>query len=323
MKRILLICVACTALLWSCAKDDILSVDRSMVTFSLSSSDDATRAYGNGLRVKDLRYAIYAEGDYSRPLVERTRTNVFSGSLTTTIKEELIAGNRYTILFWADSDAGSATYINNTRARYSIDWDACTVTLNTGNLTANNEDYDAFFAKVDFTASNNGNVPVVLRRPFAQLNIATSDIDKAADLGVTITKTALLIEACTTLNLLTGKATTPQHLTFEAAEIPSASASIEVEGTIYKPLSMNYILVDGEQSDISTTLAVYGTKSSGDDDVENGNGDDVSEQSDGGESGQGEELLFTTTFDDLTLKRNSRTNVVGQIILKNILNRKL
>ncbi len=290
MKRILLICVACTALLWSCAKDDILSVDRSMVTFSLTSSDDATRAYGNGLQVKDLRYAIYAEEDYSRPLVERTCTGIFSGSLTTTIKEELIAGNRYTILFWADSDAESATYINNTRARYIIDWGSCTVTLNTDNLTANNEDYDAFFAKVDFTASINGNVPVVLRRPFAQLNITANDYQFATHNNIDITQTALSIEAYTQLNLWSGKVeeNSKKIIEFAAADLPTTAATEQD-----RHLSMNYILVGDEEFSASPTISVFYTSG-------------------------GVAKSFLATYADVTLKRNSRTNIVGNIITSNL-----
>lgn len=290
MKRILLFCAACTVLLWSCAKDNIPSAEKSTVTFSLVSSDEATRAYGKGLEVNDLRYAIYAQGDYSRPLVVRVCDDEFASSLSTTITEDLIAGHHYTIIFWADHN-GADTYINSTRA-YEIDWYDQSVTLNTSSLTANDETLDAFFACVDFTAQVGGRVEVDLKRPFAQLNIATSDVDinVAANRGATVTHTALEIVAYTTLNLLTGEVSDLQTLTFDKAAIPSAE-TISVNGETYNLLSVNYILVGAQEQSASATLTAYGTK------------DDTDQQ------------LFTATFDELSLKRNCRTNVVGNIIL--------
>lgn len=296
MKRILLFCAACTVLLWSCAKDNIPSAEKSTVTFSLASSDEATRAYGKGLEVNDLRYAIYAYNDYSRPLVVRVCDNEFASSLSTTITEDLIAGHHYTIIFWADHDGadGANTYIYNTRA-YEIDWRNPSVTLNTSGLTANDDTLDAFFACVDFTAQVGGRVDVDLKRPFAQLNIATSDVDinVAANRGATVTHTALKIVACTTLNLLTGEVSNPQTLTFDKAAIPSAE-TISVNGETYNLLSVNYILVGAQEQSASATLTAYGTKDGSD------------------------QQLFEATFDELSLKRNCRTNVVGNIILSYI-----
>lgn len=294
MKRILLFCAACSVLLWSCAKDNIPSAEKSTVTFSLASSDEATRAYGEGSEVNDLRYAIYAKGDYSRPLVVRECNDEFASSLSTTITEDLIVGHHYTIIFWADHD-GADTYIyNNAPARaYEIDWTNQSVTLTPSYLTANDETLDAFFACKDFTAQIGGRVEVDLKRPFAQLNIATSDVDinVAANRGATVTHTAVQIEAYTTLNLLTGEVSDLQTLTFDKAAIPS-NETISVNGDTYNLLSMNYILVGTQvQNDVSATLTAYGTKDGTD------------------------QQLFTATFDDLTLKRNCRTNVVGNIIL--------
>ena len=261
-----------------------------MVTFSLTSSEDITRAYGNGAMVNDLRYAIYPQGDWDNPLIINTKKDAFAGeSLSTTVQEELINGNSYTILFWADYDAD--TYINNTtRARYDIDWNTNTVTMNTEGLTAQDEKLDAFFARVDFTA-NSGRVPVELRRPFSQLNIATDSYDDSVE----VTQTVLKIEAYTQLDLWTGDVVkeSKKTLNFAVAPIPLApdEVTITVNDKEYKRLFMSYILVgDGEY----TTDATFTVK--------------------GKPSGGAEQDLFTTTFRDLKLKRNSRTNVVGNIV---------
>lgn len=296
--KILTCLYCCIALLAACTKDDMPSAETMMVTFSLS-ADDLTRAYGNGAAVNDLRYAIYAQGVYSNPLVTNTIEGAFSGeSISTMITEELIRGNNYTALFWADYDAGN-TYNNNAGAgaRYEINWSDKTVTMmNTDDLTAQDETLDAFFARVDFTASNL--VTVELRRPFAQLNIATSDFDVAAQNGINVTKTALSIEAYTQLDLLTGEVVDNlQTITFAEAGIPTASdeTTIEVDGKQYRRLSMNYILVGDTEHTAAPIITVSGTKNNG-----------------------AEAMSFQQIFTDVKLKRNRRTNIVGNIITRNV-----
>lgn len=298
MKRILLAFIICGALLASCSKDDnIPSEEKIVVTFTLDASEVSTRAYGDGTTVNDLRYAIYAQTNPNLPLVVKTIKGAFTGDATsTTISEELIRGNEYTALFWADYDAGD-TYNNNAGARYEINWYNNTVTMNINGLTANNEEYDAFFAREDFTASNL--VTVELRRPFAQLNIATSDFDVAAQNGIEVTQTALSIEAYTQLDLWTGEVDNLQPITFAEAGIPTASdeTTIEVDGKQYRRLSMNYILVGDTDTEHTAApiITVSGTKNNG-----------------------AEAMSFQQIFTDVKLKRNRRTNIVGNIITRNV-----
>lgn len=291
MKRILLAFIICGALLAACSKDDNIHSEQTLVvTFSLAASEDSTRTYGNGEVVNDLRYAIYAQGDYTRPLITNIKKGAFAGAATsTTISEELIRGNKYTALFWADYDAGD-TNNNNAGARYTIDWDKNTVTMNTADLVAQDETLDAFFARVDFTASSR--VEVDLKRPFAQLNITANDYSYATNNNIEVTKTALQIVAYTQLNLWSGEVV-GQSKTINFAEniIPETAA-----GAQDKHLSMNYILVDKDvEYSASPILTAYGTR-------------------DGGE----EQQLFTATYDDVKLKRNRRTNIVGKIITSNL-----
>lgn len=289
MKRILLAFIICGALLAACSKDDNIHSEQTLVvTFSLAASEDSTRTYGNGEVVNDLRYAIYAQGDYTRPLITNIKKGAFVGAATsTTISEELIRGNEYTALFWADYDAGD-TNNNNAHARYTIDWNTNTVTMNTANLVAQDETLDAFFARVDFTASSR--VEVDLKRPFAQLNITANDYSYATNNNIDITKTALAVEAYTQLNLLSGEVV-GQSETINFAEniIPSTAAAAQD-----KHLSMNYILVDKDiEYSASPALTVFYTK-------------------------DGEDKSFTATYDDVKLKRNRRTNIVGKIITSNL-----
>ena len=287
MKRILLAFIICGALLASCSKDDnIPSEEKVVVTFTLDASEVSTRAYGDGTTVNDLRYAIYSKGDYDNPLVWKTVNGAFAGDATsTTISEELIRGNEYTALFWADYDAGD-TYNNNAGARYEINWYSNTVTMNTDGLEAQDEKLDAFFAREDFTATSR--VEVEMKRPFAQLNITANDYSYATNNNIEVTKTALSIEAYTQLNLLTGEVNGQATINFSAAGLPTAAA-----GAQGKHLSMNYILVGNDEYTAAPTLTVSYTKG-------------------------GVDNSFSSIYNDVKFKRNRRTNIVGNIITSNL-----
>ena len=287
MKRILLAFIICGALLASCSKDDnIPSEEKVVVTFTLDASEVSTRAYGDGTTVNDLRYAIYSQNDLSHPLVTNIKKGAFAGDDTsTTISEELIRGNEYTALFWADYDAGN-TYNNNAGARYTINWYTNTVTMNTDDLEAQDERLDAFFAHKDFTATSR--VEVEMKRPFAQLNITANDYSYATNNNIEVTKTALSVEAYTQLNLLTGEVNGQATINFSAADLPTA-----VAGAQDKHLSMNYILVGDSEYTAAPTLTVSYTK-------------------------DGVAKSFSSIYNDVKLKRNHRTNIVGNIITSNL-----
>lgn len=287
MKRILLAFIICGALLASCSKDDnIPSEEKIVVTFTLDASEVSTRAYGDGTTVNDLRYAIYAQNDLSHPLVTNIKEGAFSGNATsTTISEELIRGNEYTALFWADYDAED-TYNNNAGARYTINWYTNTVTMNTDDLEAQDEKLDAFFAHKDFTATSR--VEVEMKRPFAQLNITANDYSYATNNNIEVTKTALSVEAYTQLNLLTGEVNGQATINFSDADLPTAAA-----GAQGKHLSMNYILVGDSEYTAAPTLTVSYTK-------------------------EGVANSFSSIYNDVKLKRNRRTNIVGNIITSNL-----
>ena len=287
MKRILLAFIICGALLASCSKDDnIPSEEKVVVTFTLDASEVSTRAYGDGTTVNDLRYAIYSKGDYDNPLVWKTVNGAFAGDATsTTISEELIRGNEYTALFWADYDAGD-TYNNNAGARYEINWYSNTVTMNTDGLEAQDEKLDAFFAREDFTATSR--VEVEMKRPFAQLNITANDYSYATNNNIEVTKTALSVKAYTQLNLLTGDVDGQKTINFSDADLPIAAA-----GAQGKHLSMNYILVGNDEYTAAPTLTVSYTK-------------------------EGVDNSFSSIYNDVKLKRNRRTNIVGNIITSNL-----
>lgn len=127
-----------------------------------------------------------------------------------------------------------------------------------------------------------------MKRPFAQLNITANDYSYATNNNIEVTKTALSVEAYTQLNLLTGEVNGPATINFSDADLPTAAA-----GAQDKHLSMNYILVGNDEYTAAPTLTVSYMK----DGVANS---------------------FSSIYNDVKLKRNRRTNIVGNIITSNL-----
>ena len=186
---------AMAALLTSCSKDDAFGgLSHGKVTFEVSTPELATRANeGEGLQATKLLYAVYdvIENDKCVKTGEETLDN-----LKATVTIDLVEGRKYEVAFWAESPSSP----------YDFDEDSKTISYKANNtLTANNEAYDAFFAYVPEGDVKVGQVVnVTLKRPFAQLNVATNDTQTASDLGVTVAKTGVKVNAYTSLNLETG-----------------------------------------------------------------------------------------------------------------------
>ena len=124
-----------------------------------------SRAFSDGTTAKNLDYAVYAAGE-TTPLLTGIAT--FDANLKATISTTLATGKTYDILFWAQA----------ADAPYTFDHATQTVTVSYDGATSNAENRDAFFAS-ELALAVNGPVSktVTLTRPFAQLNIGTSDLE--------------------------------------------------------------------------------------------------------------------------------------------------
>ena len=149
---------------------------------------------------------------------------------------------------------------------------------------------------------------MVLKRPFAQINVGVTkaDWDAAVASGVTITESKVVIKnAATSINLLDGTVSGKQVVEYDFAAIPTDPATLEVDvdrnGTIdenekYKYLSMSYILTDNDAD--KTTLEADGlqfTFKSG-----------------------GEDIVFDEGLHAVPVQRNWRTNILGKLLTGDI-----
>jgi len=206
-----------------------------------------TRSYADGKTAKSLTYAVYENGKEGEPVIKATDANAFANGLSTTINLNLIKGKTYDIIFWAEKESNGY---------YTFDAASKTITVNYTNAVQNEEARDAFFAGVTFTvpADRPYNQSIELKRPFAQVNFGTDDLDETVIQNVKSNLTTTLqCKAYTTLNLLDGTVSGEQDVTFGAAALPESETFPVAE---YEYLSMDYLLVGADKSLVDFTLKV-------------------------------------------------------------------
>ncbi|MBP3290722.1 MAG: hypothetical protein J6L75_07150 [Alistipes sp.] len=268
MKKLLMAVAAFGMLLTSCAKDDVVAPvedKEALVSFCVNSPAVATR-YGEGEKATTLYWAVY--DNVNGRLTELQGSKEIK--LSTTVDLKLIQGREYEVLFWA-ADA---------QAPYTVDWDAKTMTVSDV-LTANKEEYDAFFKYEDLGRVNGAiSRTIELRRPFAQLNIGTGDTTEAEMAKFAVAQTEVTVEKIyNTLNFVDGSVSGEVSTTFALAN--KAEGTISANGKSYDHIAMNYLLV-GDKKLVNVTLNIN-------DEVER-------------------------KYTSVPVQRNYRTNIVGNII---------
>ena len=203
------------------------------VTFYVSLDDNATRAVSDGTTATVLQYAVDdAEGNEIRELT------VTDGEISrrAAVELELIKGNEYTVVFWAAAPD----------APYSVDFETKKMTVNYENALCSDESRDAFYASQTFTVYDTQMMEVYLRRPFAMLNISTTDYEVSAAAGYVPTHSALTVKnVCNTFDLVTGEASGSVEATFGYNKIPENGFNYPYDS---KCLLFNYLLVSDERN---------------------------------------------------------------------------
>lgn len=244
-----------------------------------------TKAIADGQKVNKVHCIVFRNGNLiSHADVTKTIT-MTGGQATYTTR--LISGQTYNIAFWAE-------VADN--AYYTVDYRTATVTTTYGSA-GNDENRDAFFNTVEYAVTDaTAALSVTLKRPFAQLNYGLSAADKAlADAISPIAKVEVSLDggAYAKLNLLTGEVSAPATVPVVFASAPvitSEKLRVQPAGataaTEYEYLSMNYILVNQEVTP-NATLKLYDASNA---------------------------LVTTVNTSLVPLKRNYRTNIVGNLI---------
>lgn len=300
----------------SCSNDEldvVQSGNEAQVTFSLAAEGGiATRAISDGKTANKLVYAVFDSKGNPLSVFDVNNDGVYEHQKTETISDivttphevtiTLAKGQEYTAVFWAqDASCDAYTVTAETKGlKVAVDYD--------GNN--NDETRDAFFKAETFKVTGNAKIDVVLKRPFAQINVGVTEADwnAAVASGITISESKVVIKnAATSINLLTGEVgDETTAVTYDFASIPLNSnevlkVDVDRDGTIdedenYKYLSMSYILTDNDAD--RTTLEADGlqfTFKSG-----------------------GEDIVFDEGLHAVPVQRNWRTNILGKLLTGDI-----
>ena len=281
MLLVVLMTTACTS------EDELIANgDELNVTFSavLDQYIDS-RAISDGSMVDKLIFIAYDENGNEIAGLRQENVPVSGGHAT--VNTRVVKGHRYTFAFWAQNS-------NCTAYKFGADYKSLNVDYN-GH--ANDESRDAFYAVNTDFAVDPVTEPfernVTLHRPFAQLNFGTTTEDlETANAYAPATGSRIIITdgVFSSLNLLNGVASNPVRVELTAGAFPSEK--LTVEGEQYEYLSMNYLLVNNDRSDITGITMTT---------IMNREGNDAS---------------YPLELETLPVQRNFRTNIVGRLITK-------
>ena len=292
--------LAAVTLFASCSQEEIVTKTdgESLVSFTVTTPELGSRAAdgnydGDGTKITKLYYAVYDEtvGEIVPAISNTDKDEIedkgFTGG-TTKLELPLLNGHEYSLIFWAENEA----------CPYTVDWGKKTITLdNATNLKSNQENYDAFYAYyAPFVVTGHKlENKIELKRPFAQLNIATSkgDLKRVVEYYglINIAQTQVVVKTPTVMDLVTGNTSNEQELTYAlngfSTLVPAENlfpAVINAEkDEEYVAISLNYLLVNADKSLV-----------------------DIKMSCDNGEK-------LDKEFKNVPVQRNYRTNIYGNI----------
>lgn len=252
MKKVLyLSAIALTSLIaTSCASEEVAPVDNDgMTTLTVKlPADMASRAFNSGTQAKNLYVAIYEADGSGKCLfsnfggttgVNGMEVTNFNGTdLTTTIKVSLVKNKTYDIYCWAQS------YTMDTNSPYKWNENDKSISVTyPSEMTNYDEGRDAFYGKLtSFQSGVTANHSITLKRPFAQINVGTNDLqaykyasgNNAPVFGMTVKG------AATSVNLDTDAVSGSADAVIATAASSATTFEASVTGLSY--LAMGYVL---------------------------------------------------------------------------------
>ena len=260
--------------LLACGKEDIkLPEVGESVTFTVQ-TDCGTKALGDhdgaGAYVDRCKVAVYMlTSDSSTPykIYDKPEVNKHN-NLSYSFTVNLLVQQTYQIVVWVDK-AGL----------YDVNDKLTSVTRNSGDVTCNSDAYDAFYASVPFVHGTDMVTAIVAKRPFAQLNLITQDLDPAAQ----PTEISLTYASPQSFNPLTATVGTEMTSVTYKADRPYYSST---EGTEHT-LAMNYVFAAAETQTILPTVKLTALKGS---------------------------TTVETQIANVPVQQNYRTNITGKLL---------
>ena len=278
MKKYFLSIVALAAMLFatSCQESLVEPQVDGPTTFTVQVPDQM------GTKAGEDSYKLFVEV-YSADGSEsyhRIDPKDMSVGTATTVTLNLVANQEYDIIFWAQKNADS----------YGVD-DLRTVQMNANHH--NSETGAAFYAVLNNYNPTQGKKEVKLTRPFAQLNLYTTN--DVAYGKVNLVKSTITIEGVAEeFNRVNqngetfGEGVGSTTYTYTSNILPTGTKTID--GVEYQYVSMDYLAVPGNQALVKVTAVI-----------------DVEDE-------KGNPSQITRVIEQVPVQMNYRTNIIGNLI---------
>ena len=275
----------------SCSQEEVAggqAGDESVVTFTAQlPGSPQSKAIGDGMTATTLSYAVYAQGTPTPLITSEDEVTFTNGQATISLR--LASGRSYDLLFWADAYGAE-----DSDAPYTVDFNTQTLTIDydAAKTLSNDESRDAFFGTTTLEVKGAVNRNVTLKRPFAQLNIGTNDMEDAANTGLNTSalRTSVKVKnVYKNLNLMNGEVGEDATVTFGENDIPEGQFT--ANGNTYDYLALNYLLVGTDKGVVDCEFEFTYT--------------------DGATNGS---KTISKTISNVPVQRNYRTNIFGSIL---------
>ena len=233
----------------SCRKDALLPPEIEPVTFTVQpelftkASDDHD---GAGARIDRCKVAVYmCTSDRLEPykIYDKPEVRSLGDNLHYSFTVNLLISQPYRIVVWLDK-AGV----------YEVNDELTAVSRRSGDVACNSDDYDAFYASVPFLHGLGYSTEITAKRPFAQLNLITTDLDPSSQ-PTAITLSYSSAKSFNPLTAAVGDETT--YVTYRAGSPYYHST----EGTQHT-LAMNYVFAAADHQTILPTVKLTALKGS-------------------------------------------------------------
>lgn len=295
MKKLIYLTLGLVAVIsaGSCQKEINYLEGETSVKFELTTGEIATKAIADGTNIDVLYWELYGAdpATAATPLGEGIVRDS-DGNKKFTVNLKLVADQDYNIVFWAQVDG---------KQHYIVD-DLRSVKINTyDDESANDETRAAFFAVRPFHTENGVaiNETVILKRPFAQLNLGATTYETSLNLVnsgvIKVESTAVTVSnIADSFNTLDGVGEASSNfsgeVTFQAAATPNGvldqtEQMLEVKNDDYYWLGMNYLIVTGDADNVTVDVTLNTNMGS-----------------------------VKHLIDNVPVKENYRTNILGNLL---------
>ena len=275
----------------SCAERDIVPSsavrDVELVFMLETDGNGATRAISDGNSVDELVYTIFANDGtiVVKNAVKRNVAALLDGGILK-MNVSLVEGQSYKAFFWAYNSECDA-YTLTEDMKLIVDYSGA----------GNDDKRDAFYGLSDSFVVDGSVKSVVLKRPFAQINAVAYPFDweyVKEFHGFDVEKSCAIIrDVPNTMDMFTGEVSGSVDASFASSKIPTERYYTDLDGNgvdeEYVYLSMSYVLAGNEPTSHRADFFFI----------------DADDRA----------VMYENEANSVVeIKRNNRTDVVGQVI---------